>query len=374
MKVLVAMDSFKGSLSSIEACDAVESGITLAKGDAEVIKIPMADGGEGTIQAFISAAGGSIRKHTVSGLFGEQIEGFYGVINGGKTAVVETAVASGITLVKKEQLNPMRASTFGTGETIKKALDDGFSDIIIGLGGSATNDGGMGALAALGVRFFDENGAELCACGEMLERVKKIDASGIHPKLCDAVITLACDVENPFYGPSGAAYVFAPQKGADSQMVERLDRGLKNFADIIYKTNGRNISKVRGAGAAGGLCGGLLAFTNAAIKSGFDVLCRASNLEGKAEAVDLVITGEGKTDIQTSYGKLPAGVAAVAKKYGKKVVVISGSVEPCEELYAAGIDALFSIANRPMTLEYAIENAESLLRQASYNVIKLISV
>lgn len=370
MKVLIAMDSFKGSLTSVEACGAVERGILRADKSSEIVKIPMADGGEGTIEAFIAAAGGFIAGHTVSGLFGEKIKGYYGVINEGKTAVVETAVASGITLVKPERLNPMEASTFGTGEIILKAINDGFKDIIVGLGGSATNDGGLGALQALGIKFLGENGAELGRGGKMLSKVRKIDTSGMHPMLGEITITLACDVDNPFCGKSGAAYVFAPQKGADAQMVKILDEGLKNLANVINKTFGKDISNVRGAGAAGGLCGGLLAFTNAVVKPGFEILREASDLDNKLKNADLVITGEGKTDIQTTFGKLPAGVANAAKKYDKKVICISGSVAPCDELYRAGIDAMLSIVNQPMSLDDAIKNAKSLLEQASFDIMK----
>lgn len=372
MKVLVAMDSFKGSLSSMEACDAVERGILGAGKCAEVFKIPMADGGEGTVKSLIASAGGYIKKCRTTGLFDEEIEGYYGVINHGKTAVVETAVASGITLVDRKSLNPLKATTFGTGAIIADAVKDGFRDIIVALGGSGTNDGGMGALQALGVKFFDNCGHLLGHGGEMMELVSKIDTSGIEPALKNVKIRLACDVDNCFFGDSGAAYVFAPQKGADEAMVKRLDNGLRNLAQVIAMTIGKDISGIKGSGAAGGLCGGLLAFTDSTILPGFEILREASDFDNKVQSVDLVITGEGKTDFQTAFGKLPVCVARVAGKFGKKVVCISGCVEYCDELYNEGISGLFSVTNKPMSLDESMKNADTLLEKTAFNIIRLM--
>lgn len=372
MKVLIAMDSFKGSISSVNACLAVKSGLEKSGGCYEIEYVPMADGGEGTIDAFVAATNGEIVHCEASGLFREAVDGYYGVVNG-DTAVVETAVASGITLVPEDMLDPMRATTYGTGEIIKHALDAGYRKIIVGLGGSGTNDGGMGALQALGVKFYDAKGEILGSGGQMLSKVAKIDSSSIHCAIKETQFILATDVENVFCGKTGAAYVFAHQKGADSNMIKELDFGLENFSEILKNATSKDIKYVHGAGAAGGLCGGLMAFFDAQIKSGATVLMEASNLNDKIADADIIITGEGKTDSQTSCGKLPYVITK--KATGKIVVIISGSVDNnIDVLYEQGITAAFSIANKPMSLKDAMENAKELIEQTAYNVGRLINV
>ena len=366
MHVLVAMDSFKGSLSSPEACRAVAEGLALASPAVRVDAIPMADGGEGSVSAFLSACGGRAVECDVSGLFGEPIRASYGLLSDGKTAVVETAAASGITLVPRERLDPLRATTYGTGQLICRALLDGCRRLIVGLGGSGTTDGGMGALAALGARFLDESGAELSPCDASLLCVDSVDLSGLCPAVRGAEIVLACDVTNPLYGPRGAAYVFAPQKGADPATVALLDQGLRRYAEAIRKSLGVDIAEVPSAGAAGGLGAGLIVGLGATVRSGFSVLSETVGLADRIRRADLVITGEGKTDRQTALGKLPAGVAALCRQANVPVLCISGAVEHAPELDAL-FDGLFSIANGPITLDEAIRRAAPLLTAVSRN-------
>ena len=361
------MDSFKGSLTAVDACNAVFEGIKSYA--SEVMLVPMADGGEGTTNSIVRATDGFLSECEASGVFGEKINGYYGVINN-DTAIVETAVASGITLVPKEKLNPLLATTMGMGEIIKSVLDKGYKKIIVGLGGSATNDGGMGALMALGVRFFDEDNNSLFGCGENLIKIRSINADNIIGK--DAEIILACDVKNPFYGENGAAYVYGRQKGADTKMLKILDDGLRNFSEVLKRQFNVDISEIPGAGAAGGLAGGLLALTNAKIESGFKIISEITALSEKIKECDLVITGEGMTDYQTAFGKLPSGIGLIAKEYNKPVILISGSVMPDSvNLYASGITAMFSIINKPLSLAEAMRDAYDLLKAASENAIRL---
>lgn len=372
LKVLVAPDSFKGSISALEAAEAVERGILRAAVQAEVLKVPMADGGEGTVEAMVAATGGEIRKTEATGPMGDRISAFYGILGGGETGVVEMAAASGLPLVPAEKRNPLAATSFGTGELIKKAVEDGCKRLVVGIGGSATNDGGMGMLQALGVRFLDGGGADLGFGGGELERIHTIDIAHLHPGIKNVEILTAVDVKNPLCGPEGASHVFGPQKGAGPEMVERLDRGLENYARRIKEFLGKDIKDVPGVGAAGGMGAGLLAFLGAALRPGIDIVTEVAGLEDKIRRCDLVITGEGNTDYQTAYGKVPAGISAMAAKYGKPVVCLSGGLgKGTEALYEKGITALFSIADRPMSLEEAMKNAGSLLESAAENLIRL---
>lgn len=372
MKIVIAPDSFKGSCSAVKAANAIEKGIFKVRKEACIHKIPMADGGEGTVEAIIMAAGGDIRKVEVTGPLGERVRAFYGVLKDGKTGVIEMAAASGLVLVPLEKRNPLKTTSFGTGELIKHAIRVGCTKLIIGIGGSATNDGGMGMAQALGVRFSDSNGQLLGFDGESLSKLEKIDCSGMLNGLDNIEFVIACDVVNPLCGETGASNVFGPQKGADTEMVKLLDRGLLNFAGKIKCDLGKDIAEIPGSGAAGGLGGGIIAFLNGTIKPGIEILAEITCLEDKIKEADLVITGEGRTDFQTAFGKVPVGVARIAKKYQVPVVCLSGGLgEGIETLYEEGITALFSIVDGPMNLEKAMKNVEELLSKSSENIIRL---
>lgn len=371
VKVVIAMDSFKGSLAAWEACDAAEEGIRRALPNVQVIKLPAADGGEGTVEAFVRACGGTVERRLVTGLFGEPVEGSIGLLDGRRTAVVETASASGLTLVPADRLDPLCATSYGTGELICAALEMGVRRLIVGLGGSGTCDGGMGALEALGVRFYDAAGSPLHGCGEAMQHIAHISVDGLTARLHEVELTLACDVRNPFYGPNGAAYVFAPQKGADAQAVTLLDTGLRNFALRTLAATGMDISRLAGAGAAGGLGGGLMAFCGAQMKPGIELLLQTCGFDAHVQDADVVITGEGKTDGQTLEGKVPMGVAAAAKRFGKPVVCVSGGVERSAQLHDAGLDVLLSIARGPASLVDMTEHAHELVAETCCEAIRL---
>ncbi|MBL7006127.1 MAG: glycerate kinase [Spirochaetia bacterium] len=372
MKIIVAPDSFKGNQTALAVASAIERGMRRYDPTLEIIKIPMADGGEGTVEAAASAAAGKIITAAVSNPLNGIVEAEYAILHDGSTAVIEMASASGLPLVPDNLKNPDKTSTFGTGELIRHALDSGCKKIILGIGGSATNDGGMGAASALGVKFLDANGRETGTTGEDMIKVASIDISRLDPRIQETDILVACDVSNPFYGSSGAAYIYGPQKGATEEQVKSLDRGLRNLAAVIKKSLGKTIDNIPGSGAAGGLGGGLIAFFNARLQSGIDLILDAVEFDKSLENAQLVITGEGKTDYQTAFGKVPAGVAAAAKKRGIPVVCFSGALgSKIEELYSIGITALFSTANREMTLNYAIENSLMLLEEGAENIIRL---
>lgn len=373
MKVLAAMDSYKGSISAPDACRAVEKGVKKFLPNADVVLMPMADGGEGTVDAFCSACGGKYISANVSDVFGKPVSARYCAVND-NTVVIETAAASGIAGIPTNELDPMRATTFGTGALIRHAIENGYVNIILGLGSSATNDGAMGALEALGVKFYDENGALLRGCGANMIKTASIDASEIVTAARNVHITLACDVKNPFFGKTGAAYVYAPQKGATYEQVQLLDAGLEHFAAVISKCGDKDISKTEGAGAAGGLAGGLLAFTDATVRSGFEVLAEACGLEKLMAECDIVFTGEGRTDEQTAFGKLPSCIAAMAKKHGCAAVCLSGAVKgDMSALYDVGMTAVFPIPTGAMTLEDAMAKADENLARCAENAIRLFA-
>lgn len=373
-RVVVAPDSFKGSLSSVEAAVAIRSGVYRAAPDSQVTIVPMADGGEGTVDAVLAAAGGERVSVTVTGPLGEPVEAAYGLLSDGRTAVIEMAAASGLPLLSAEARDPMAATTYGTGQLLRDALERGAKRIMIGLGGSATNDGGMGMAQALGVRFLDRSGQEMpeYGCGRLLADIESIDTAGIDPRLASSDVTILSDVTNPLCGPDGASAVYGPQKGATPELVERLDGGLAHYAARIAAHNGRLVRDVPGAGAAGGLGAGLLAFCNAELKPGIRVIMELAGFERAAEGARLVITGEGRTDGQTAFGKVPAGIADAARRTGVPVVCLSGGLgEGSDVLYEHGIAALFSIANRPMTLDEAMRDAGTLLADAAENIVRL---
>ena len=374
MKVLIAPDSYKGSLSSKQVCEAIEEGLLKANKETfEVLKVPIADGGEGTVDAFLSAMGGELVQVTVTGPLGEPVNSFYGILPDG-TAVIEMAAASGLSLVPAHQRNPLITTTYGTGQLIKHALDRGCMRFIVGIGGSATNDAGAGMLQALGIEFLDETGQEVPWGGGNLDKVAIIDLNGMDPRLKKAKFIVACDVDNPLCGENGASAVYGPQKGATPHMVRLLDRNLSHFADVVSRTLGEDHRDDPGAGAAGGLGFAFKTFLDAQMRPGIDVVMEATHMDTLAAQSDIIITGEGRTDYQTAqFGKAPSGVAKLGKRMGKPVLLISGALgEGYQELFNQGVIAAFSIANGPLSLQEAMENAYSLLVDIAQNIGRLL--
>lgn len=363
---VLAPDSFKESMTAKEVCKAMEIGIKRAIPDAECIHVPMADGGEGTVQSLIDATGGTLEKKEVTGPLGTKVVAGYGILGDGKTAVIEMAAASGIHFVTKETKNPLITTTYGTGELIKDCIEQGITDIILGIGGSATNDGGTGMAAALGYKFLDEDGKELKLGGGFLDRLATIDTSNVIPGLRDVHILVASDVTNPLCGEHGASRVFGPQKGATPEMVEILDNNLRHYAQVVKDQLGIDVLNVPGAGAAGGLGAGLLAFTNATMKKGIEIVIEYTNLKEKLRHADYCFTGEGGIDFQTKFGKTPYGVAKVAKSVNPnmKVIALAGYIgKDVEVLYEEGFDAIFGVV--PGAAELS-----TLLKQGSENVAR----
>lgn len=343
-KIVVAPDSFKGTMSSVEICNIAQEVFARHAPECKVVKLPIADGGEGSIDCFLSAIGGQKIYSTVKGPHFEDIEGYFAALSDGKTAVIETAVAAGLPLAQSlcSNLDPSTATTYGVGQLIALAAEKGCTDIIIGLGGSCTNDGGAGAAAAIGVKFLDENGAEFIPVGATLSKIASIDTSGVLPELKNCRVTAMCDVDNPLYGPTGAAYVFAPQKGADADMVSLLDENLKIYGSRLQKLLGKDVASAPGSGAAGGLGAGMLSFFGAQLKRGIDTALDAVNFEERISDADMVITGEGKLDSQSLRGKTVVGISRRAKKLGVPVVVVAGNVEAEADPYSEGVSAVFS--------------------------------
>jgi glycerate 2-kinase len=369
MKVVIAPDSFKESLSALEAANAIECGFRGIFPDAEYIKLPMADGGEGTVQSLVDSTGGSKVEVTVTGPLGEPVQSFFGLLGDGKTAVIEMAAASGLHLVPTEKRNPLVTTTKGTGELILAALELGINHLIIGIGGSATNDGGAGMIQALGGSLLDKNGVEIGHGGGALSKLTSIDLSQFDLRLKDLKITVACDVDNPLTGPRGASAVYGPQKGATPEMINQLDQGLTNFANIVEKELNKPFRDIPGAGAAGGLGAGLIAFLSADLQPGVDIVLEAVHFQDHMKEAALVITGEGRIDSQTIYGKTPIGVAKAAKKNNVPVIAIAGAIsEDSNIVHNHGIDALFSIVPRVTTLANAIENAAINMEQTARNI------
>ncbi len=352
-KIVVACDSFKGSLSSWEVADAVHAGIMEVFPHAEVVNVSVADGGEGTMDALVASLGGRRVRKMVSDPLGRSIEAVYGLLGGG-TAIVEMSSASGLSLLTAEERNPLYTSTYGTGELIADVLRHGCKRVYVGIGGSATNDGGMGMLAALGYKFYDESDNLIKPCGAGMSRVARIDATGVMPELFDTEFMVACDVDNPFYGPKGAACVFAPQKGASPDDVDFLDAGMKHFANKVFDFTGVLIAEVPGAGAAGGLGGAFFAFLNAKLVSGIDMVLDTIRFDELVSGASLVITGEGRIDCQTAMGKTPIGVLRRAQAKGIPVVAIGGSVRSCPEVESLGFRTVFGVTPKGMSLEEAM--------------------
>ena len=373
MKIIIAPDSFKESLSSLEVARQIQAGFKEVFPDAEVLKLPVADGGEGTVEALVAATDGEIRKVSVSGPLGAPVEAFYGVCGDGRTAVIEMAAASGLALVPAERRNPLLTGSFGTGQLIRRALDEGLRHLIIGIGGSATNDAGAGMLQALGVRLLDGQGRELPAGGGALRRLEKIDAGSLDPRIRDCRIEVACDVDNPLTGERGASAVFGPQKGATPAMVAELDANLANFARRVERDLGRSIDTAPGAGAAGGMGGALMAFLSARLRPGIEIVLDAVDLKTLVQDADLVITGEGRIDGQSVYGKTPVGVARIAAQQGVPVIALAGSLGPdAEAVLECGIQALFSVVNGPCSLEEALASAARNVRRCARHLAALM--
>lgn len=375
MKFLLAPDSYKGSLRAKEVADCMEMGIYDVLPDAEVVKLPIADGGEGTVESIVAATNGTIQYVEVIGPLGESRQSFFGVIDDGGTAIIEMAAASGLPLVPLQARNPLVTTTYGTGQLIKAALDHGCKQLIIGVGGSATNDGGVGMAQALGAHFYNAAGQEVGFGGGQLETIRTIDVSEMDRRLQECEIIVASDVTNPLVGPNGASAVFGPQKGATEDMVQQLEKGLLHLADLLEKQLGINVKTIPGGGAAGGLGAGLIAFTAASIRSGIDTVLEATQFEQAVRNVDYVITGEGRTDGQTSFGKAPLGVARLAKKHGKPVICISGGItSDVNELYDRGMDVIIGATQSPMSLEDAMEHAGELVTRATSAIVRTLLI
>ena len=356
MKVVIAIDSLKGSLSSMEAGMAIKDGILAAKPDAEVIVKPLADGGEGTTDALIEGMNGERIDLTVTGPMHTPVDAYYGYLKDTNTAVMEMASAAGITLVPDSEKNPLLATSYGVGEMINDAIQRGCRNFIIGIGGSVTNDGGIGMLKALGVRFLDENGEDAGEGGQALAKVARIDVSGMNPLLKECHIQVACDVNNPLCGENGSTYVYGPQKGVTEDMKKTLDEAMAHFARVTSETLENDYMNTPGAGAAGGLGYAFLAYTGAALTPGIELILDAVGLEEELSGADLVVTGEGRLDFQTAMGKAPVGVARLAKKYNAKVIAFAGSVtKEATACNKEGIDAFFPILRSVCTLAEAMD-------------------
>ncbi|MCH4295919.1 glycerate kinase [Shewanella sp. 3B26] len=388
MKIVIAPDSFKESLSAMEVADMIEAGFKQVMPDASYVKLPMADGGEGTVQSLVDATGGAIVPVEVTAPLGNKIEGFLGLLGSdscsddgadkqgraatGKRAVIEMAAASGIHLVAPEQRNPLLTSSFGTGELILAALERGVTHLILGIGGSATNDGGAGMITALGGKLLKADGSPIALGGGGLAELCKIDLSGLDPRLAGLTIEVACDVNNPLCGPKGASAVFGPQKGATPEMVATLDANLARYADFIESTLGKSVKDIPGAGAAGGMGAALVGLLGAELKPGIQIVIEALNLADAVADADLVVTGEGRIDSQTIHGKTPIGVARFAKQFGKPVIGIAGCLtDDCGVVHDHGIDAVFAVVNRAMALPEALATARTNLELTARNVAAL---
>ena len=373
MIVVVAPDSYKGSVSAQDVAQAMERGILRVFPAAQVRQVPIADGGEGTVDALVAATNGEIRRAEVSGPLGDKITACWGILGDGQTAVIEMAAASGLPLVPAQQRDPRTTTSFGTGELIRAALDAGLRKIIIGIGGSATNDGGVGMARALGIRFTGDDGSELPEGGAALAGLQRIDLSMLDPRVGEAAIAVACDVDNPLCGARGASAVFGPQKGATPTMVAELDAALAHFSACARDATGRDVALLPGAGAAGGLGAGLMWFTNAKLRPGVEIVLEAVGFAELVKDAAFVITGEGRTDFQTAFGKAPVGVAKVAKRFGVPVYCLSGGLgDGADDVLAHGIDAVMSICDRPMALDDCMENGKSLIESGSTRLCRII--
>ncbi|OBR95515.1 glycerate 2-kinase [Clostridium ragsdalei P11] len=373
--ILLAPDSFKESMTAKEACEAMEKGIKKVNKNIKCIQVPMADGGEGTMQSLVDATGGDIYRLKVIGPLGDEVEAEYGILGDGETGIIEMASASGIGLVPKEKRNPLITTTYGTGQLIRDCLNHNIRKLLVGIGGSSTNDGGVGAIQALGGKFMNRDGKEIGFGGGELGKIEKIDLTNFDVRLKDVKLEVACDVTNPLCGKEGASNVFGPQKGATSEMIKVLDDNLRHYAKIIKEQINVDVLNIPGAGAAGGLGAGLMVFLKGELKNGIDIVIEYSKLEEKIKQADIVFTGEGSIDFQTQYGKTPIGVAMIAKKYNKPVVALAGSVENgIDVLYEKGIDSIFSIVRGVTTLDCALKKGSENIEKTVENIVRLMNV
>ncbi|GCE06480.1 glycerate kinase [Dictyobacter aurantiacus] len=372
MRILIAPQSLKGSLTAAETGAAIAKGVREVFPEADLTIIPIADGGEGTVQALIDATHGQMHIRTVTGPMGEQVEAFYGVTGDGQTAVIEMAASSGLPLVAPERRNPLIATTYGVGELIKAALDQGSRHFILGIGGSATNDGGAGMAQALGARLLDASGEDLLPGGAALARLAQIDISQLDARIKECSFDIACDVTNPLCGPTGASAIYGPQKGATPEMIEELDAALHHYAHIIQRDLKKEVSETPGAGAAGGLGAGMLAFLHASLRPGAQIMLETLRVDEYMKNSDLVITAEGQLDEQTAYGKSVGAVARLAKTHQLPVLAVVGGLgENYTRIYDLGIDAITVLPSRPMPLVYAMRHASLLTSQATERAMKL---
>ncbi len=370
MRIVIAPNALKSSLSATEAAKVIEAGVKAFDPNIETTLVPVADGGDGLVDVLLGALGAEKIDCEVSDPLRRRITASYAYVTTTGTAAIEMALPSGLALLSDTEKDPLQTTTLGTGELIKDAILRGAKKIILGIGGSATNDGGMGVAAALGIKFFDTAGNELEPIGKELINIAHIDMSGILPEVQHVAFEVACDVENPLSGIDGAAYVYAKQKGANPEEIEFLDAGLKNFARVVKQQFDLDIDSMKGAGAAGGLGGGLVVFTQAKLAKGIDLVFNAVNLREKIDGADLVFTAEGQIDFQTKFGKAPAGVASIAKEYGIPCIALAGSIgEKIEELRDCGITATFSICPGPVSLAQAIENASMYMQNATLEIM-----
>ncbi|HBQ1173369.1 TPA: glycerate kinase [Klebsiella aerogenes] len=375
MKIVIAPDSYKESLSALDVATAIETGFREIYPHAEYVKVPVADGGEGTVEAMVAATQGHIVQVSVTGPLGEPVNAFYGLSGDMRCAYIEMAAASGLESVPPTRRNPLQTTSWGTGELIRHALDAGVSQIIIGIGGSATNDGGAGMAQALGAKLLTAEQQQIAPGGGALETLARIDLSELDPRLADCRIDVACDVTNPLTGPQGASAVFGPQKGATAAMIERLDRGLQHFAQIIDRDLDIDVLNLEGGGAAGGMGAALYAFCGANLRPGIEIVTDALGLADLVADADLVITGEGRIDSQTIHGKVPVGVAKVAKRFNVPVIGIAGSLTAdVGVVHQHGLDAVFSVLYSVCTLDEALANAAANVRMTARNVAAVLEM
>lgn len=375
MKIVIAPDSYKESLSALDVATAIETGFREIYPHAEYVKVPVADGGEGTVEAMVAATQGHIVQVSVTGPLGEPVNAFYGLSGDMRCAYIEMAAASGLESVPPTRRNPLLTTSWGTGELIRHALDAGVSQIIIGIGGSATNDGGAGMAQALGAKLLSAGQQQIAPGGGALETLARIDLSELDPRLADCRIDVACDVTNPLTGPQGASAVFGPQKGATAAMIERLDRGLQHFAQIIDRDLDIDVLSLEGGGAAGGMGAALYAFCGANLRPGIEIVTDALGVADLVADADLVITGEGRIDSQTIHGKVPVGVAKVAKRFNVPVIGIAGSLTAdVGVVHQHGLDAVFSVLYSVCTLDEALANAAANVRMTARNVAAVLEM
>jgi glycerate kinase len=370
LKVLIGPDSFKGSMTALQAAQAIATGLQSALPDVQVDLLPLSDGGDGLTEVLAYGTGGRLVEATVTGPLGDQVKTHFGLLGDGETAVVEVAAASGLILVPASQRNPERTTSFGTGELVRLALDAGSRRLILGLGGSATNDGGMGMLAALGVRFLDAKGQPVAPTGGNLIRIERADAAGLDPRLGQVEVLVATDVRNPLLGPTGATYMYGPQKGATEAALRQLEAGMAQYAGVVETVTGVKVTDAPGAGAAGGIGAALLAFLGATLTPGIDLVLQWLSADQRFVAADVVITGEGRFDRQTRFGKVPTGVASLARRHDRPVIFFTGWLD--EDTDEAGFAAVVPILPRPMGLEESMNNGFGLLVEASARIGRLL--